>query len=68
MKKLLLSLIITLAISQIIFTQARYEGSIFDIHEVNEIDKIPRSLVKDKNNLIPESFINFDDLIFSTIN
>jgi hypothetical protein len=68
MKKLLLSLIITLAVSQIIFTQARYDGSIFDIHEVNEIDKIPRSLKTDKNLLIPESFINFDDWIFSADN
>ncbi len=62
MKKLLLSLIITLSISQILFAQMRYDGSIFDIHEVNEIDKIPRSLNTDKNLLIPESFINFDDI------
>jgi hypothetical protein len=68
MKKLLLSLIIILAISQIIFTQQRYAGSIFDIHEDSQIDKIPRGLSKIENALTPESFINFDDWIFSADN
>lgn len=68
MKKLLLSLTITLAVSQIMFAQVRYDGSMFDIHKVNEINKIPRSLSTDKNLLVPESFINFDDLIFSANN
>jgi hypothetical protein len=68
MKKLLLSLIIILAISQIIFTQQRYAGSIFDIHEDSQIDKIPRGFSKIENALTPESFINFDDWIFSADN